>query len=406
MKKIVLASEGSNGDLFPMLALANELMRLGHDVVVCAPPNNDSFVRKCGFQFIPIGVDFQALLQEHADKVMGKNPMRIMKLTVKLLREQVQRHISQLKEAAIDADIMIASGVMYAARSVAEYYRIPFRLSVAIPQVLPSRSYPPLLINALDCPQWVNRFLWWGDSKFQNRMILKTLNEERGKLGLPPVRDIQHYLLNDIIIPADPVLEPVRANPAFRFTQTAYWHFEDGADLDPSISQFIEEGDPPVFIGFGSSTDPDPLRTRNILNEVIEKSGQRFIILKGWAELGTGLNHANVRTIDFAPYLKLFPKMGAIIHHGGSGTTHCAARSGVPQIIIPHAMDQYRWGSTIAAKKLGPDPINRSKLTADKLLHAIKEAVTNPEFKKQASQVGHLMRQKNGVEEFIRQFPL
>ncbi|MEJ8302657.1 glycosyltransferase [Saccharibacillus sacchari] len=400
MRKIVLASEGSNGDLLPILAIGQRLMKSGNQITICAPPNNEKFVKSLGFEFIPIGIDFQALLTEHADKIMGKNPIRIMRLTISILKEQVQRHIKDLIRVTKDADMLIASGLIYAAKSVAEYRQIPFKLSIAIPQVLPSNEYAPLLVNSLNNPPWLNRFLWWGEGVFQNRILLNTLNEERRKLALQPIKDIRFHLLNDLIIPADPLLQKVKTYPQYNYMQTGYWHLEE-AEIEPSVCEFIEKGSPPIFIGFGSSTDPNSLQTKAMLNEVIQKSGHRFIISKGWADLGVGLENENVKIIDFAPYLKMFPKMVAVIHHGGAGTTHCAARSGVPQIIVPHAMDQYRWGDTIVKKKLGSSPIPRSKLTAEKLLQAIEQVTTDETIKRESKRVGELMQREDGIEQFL-----
>ncbi|MGD6960820.1 glycosyltransferase [Fictibacillus phosphorivorans] len=403
---IVLAAEGSNGDLLPLLALGNYLREENHQITICAPPNNKKFVEEKGFKFFPLGVDFQSLLNEHSDKVMGKNPMLAMKTIVNLLREQVDRHFTELLEATKHADLLIASGVMYAAKSVAEFYNISYKHVVPIPHVIPSSEYPPLLVPTLGLPKWINKMLWKGDRFFQNKVILQTLNKHREKLRLKKIKDVRFHMLDEVIIPSDPILEKVPDDVTYKYLQTAYWHFKEEEKLDPEILNFINQGSPPVFIGFGSSTDSQPKKTASLLNELLESSKERFIISKGWANLGAEINNPRVKVIDFVPYLEIFPKMSVVIHHGGSGTTHCAARSGVPQIIVPHAMDQYHWGETVRKLHLGPEPIQRAKLTSKKLLDSIQECLSNETIKSASSDLGLRLSQKDGLKEFGNHFSL
>ena len=98
------------------------------------------------------------------------------------------------------------------------------------------------------------------------------------------------------------------------------------------------------------------------------------------------------------PHLKLFPKMAAVIHHGGAGTTATTAISGVPQIVVPHLLDQYYWGNQIFQTKLGPRPIWRSKLTSKKLAAAIRECLSNERFKQNAKKASDIIKQKDSLE--------
>jgi len=98
--------------------------------------------------------------------------------------------------------------------------------------------------------------------------------------------------------------------------------------------------------------------------------------------------------------------VAAVIHHGGAGTTATTARSGVPQIIVPHILDQYFWGNQIHKSKLGPKPIWRAKLTAENLSRAIREAVTNQDFINNAKGVGEKLRRKNALEMTVREIEM
>ena len=80
----------------------------------------------------------------------------------------------------------------------------------------------------------------------------------------------------------------------------------------------------------------------------------------------------------------LFPQTDAVIHHGGAGTIATTAISGVPQVIVPHILDQYFHGQKIYLSNLGPKPVWRSKLTVGKLSAALKESLSNPKIKQTA----------------------
>jgi UDP:flavonoid glycosyltransferase YjiC (YdhE family) len=99
--------------------------------------------------------------------------------------------------------------------------------------------------------------------------------------------------------------------------------------------------------------------------------GRRAVIEKFWEEPSEFRHSNDVFFISKYPHLKLFPRMATVIHHGGAGTVATSAISGVPQIVVPHLLDQYYWGSQIYRSNLGPKPIWRSRLTSRKLAGAI-----------------------------------
>jgi UDP:flavonoid glycosyltransferase YjiC (YdhE family) len=132
-------------------------------------------------------------------------------------------------------------------------------------------------------------------------------------------------------------------------------------------------------------------------------NGLRVVIAKFWDEPSEFSGAEDVFFIQKYPHLDLFPRMAAVIHHGGAGTTATTARSGVPQIIVPHILDQYYWGNQIHKSKLGPKPIWRAKLSTENLSRTIKESVTNQELINNARKVGEKLRRKNSSEIAVRE---
>lgn len=143
-----------------------------------------------------------------------------------------------------------------------------------------------------------------------------------------------------------------------------------------------------------------------MFEEVIRLSTSRIIISKGWVGFGEGITSDNVKIIDYAPHSKLFPKMAAVVHHGGAGTVHAAACAGVPQIIIPQGVKQYFWGESIYRLKLGTKPVRLSKITSKVLLSAINEVISNTEIKNSAYKMGQHLQNQDGIKEAVEMLNL
>jgi sterol 3beta-glucosyltransferase len=109
-----------------------------------------------------------------------------------------------------------------------------------------------------------------------------------------------------------------------------------------------------------------------------------------------------VFVLETAPHNWLFPRMAAVVHHGGAGTTAEGLRAGVPTVVLPFVFDQPFWGARISALGLGPAPIPQKKLTADRLATAMWEAITNPKIRQRAQIVGEAIRAENGVANAVR----
>jgi UDP:flavonoid glycosyltransferase YjiC (YdhE family) len=169
------------------------------------------------------------------------------------------------------------------------------------------------------------------------------------------------------------------------------------------LDTFLEAGSPPVYAGFGSMPIRDQIRNVSVIVEAVRLSGQRAIISKFWDQPSEFSNSDDIFFITKYPHLKLFPHMAAVIHHGGAGTTASSAVSGVPQIIVPHILDQYYWGHQIYQSKLGPSPIWRSQLTAKKLAAAIRECLSNQQIRKRAKEASQAIREKDSLEIMVRE---
>ena len=200
-----------------------------------------------------------------------------------------------------------------------------------------------------------------------------------------------------VIVASDAALSTVPEGVDFRFTQTAYMHLPSRTGLSNKIGQFLQAGKPPVFIGFGSNPVHSPEKWARLLLDVQQAVQQRFIISRGWAGLNADEGGEDCLFVDDVPFELLFPRVAAVVHHGGTGTVAAAARAGVPQIACPFMADQFLNRDQIVKLGLGPRGCNFKKLTAGLLSAAIAECL-NDGYKRKAEEVSRAIGNTDGAE--------
>jgi UDP:flavonoid glycosyltransferase YjiC (YdhE family) len=146
--------------------------------------------------------------------------------------------------------------------------------------------------------------------------------------------------------------------------------------------------------------NPDQLA--GLVLQALGKSGHRGLLLTGWGGIRTQAVPEDVFVLDSAPHSWLFPRMAAVVQHGGAGTTAEGLRAGVPSVIVPFILDQPFWGKRVKALGVGPDPIPRKRLNAANLSRAIRLAVTDPGIKQRAAALGEAIRNEDGVGNAVK----
>jgi sterol 3beta-glucosyltransferase len=181
---------------------------------------------------------------------------------------------------------------------------------------------------------------------------------------------------------------------------TGSWAIKEEPNFTPpnELIQFIENEEPPLYIGFGSMKDIHTFKTTfQLILSALNKTKQRAVVCLGWSNLNyTEPIPENIYLIESIPHSWLFPQMSIVIHHGGAGTTAAGLTAGKPTIIIPHNADQPAWGQRVYELGVGSKPIKKSKLTAAKLANAITYAL-NPQVVIRAEELGQKLRKENGV---------
>jgi vancomycin aglycone glucosyltransferase len=387
--QVLLSSIGSQGDVQPIVALGVELQALGHRVRLCVPPNFKEWVESYGLECIPIGPDLKKLT---GGTVPGKPVLPSKEQLQQMADESVRAQFHVIGEAARDCDLIVAAtALQFAARSIAEAQNIPYVFAVYCPAVLPSSKYPP--------PSHGNAGQTWGEhhshslSEEENLQLWEeneesfqkfagALNEERTKIGLAPVTGVQRYMFTDRPwLAADPVLAPAFPLTGMEVVQTGAWMLSDETPLPEELEEFLADGPPPVYLGFGSMRASD--QTAQVLIEAARAQGLRSILSQGWAGLMPSDAGKDCLSIGDVAHEKLFPRVAAIVHHGGAGTTHTAARAGTPQVIIPHNYDQFYWAHRVQGLGVGISGPLRDDITAENVAQALRAAL-QPEVETRA----------------------
>ena len=146
-------------------------------------------------------------------------------------------------------------------------------------------------------------------------------------------------------------------------------------------------------------------RTLAMILKALELSGKRGVILSGWADIGSaGKLPETVFCVNDVPHHWLFPKMAAIVHHGGAGTTMSGLLSGIPSIITPSTIDQHSWGRQVHALGAGPVPIPFKDITPELLAAVITEAATNENMRNRAFEISKTLEKEDGLNQTLDLF--
>ena len=410
--KITLFAAGSRGDIQPCVALGKALQQTGYRVYLAAPEDFAGFIQQHDLDIYPLRGDVQQIMASDTGRKFmetgGANPLKSIRAVRKMIGPVVMEMAADAYAACRDADAIICLGVFSAfGKAISDALHIPM-MHIEPTPLLPTRAFP--------APSWPIQKDWGGLHNYvSGRAMLQVIwlwyrpfvNEFRQSLGLSPVTAAGFYrtLTSTPMLSAySPRIIPhpadwpdtVHITGNFWLDATAVWQ------PTPELTAFLEAGDPPVYIGFGSMAGRKPEQLAALILEALQKSGQRGVMVTGWGGLQAERTADNVFVLDAAPHNWLFPRMAAVVHHGGAGTTAEGLRAGIPTIVVPFVLDQPFWGARIKALGLGPDPIPQKALTADRLAEAMVTAVSNPAIKQRANSYGVAIRAEDGLHNALK----
>jgi sterol 3beta-glucosyltransferase len=410
---IFIVTVGSQGDVQPYVALGKGLKSAGHSVTVCTCSSFEPFITRHGLNYGYMNNDFIKLVDSEAGREAmesGNNIFGLLKSMVTLMKEAKALNRVMFNDAweaaqAANPDIVIFHPKALAGSHIAEKLGVPAMLAVPVPVIVPTAEFVAIGFPDLKLGSWYNRLsyqvLHRGYHSYDG-----VVNEFRqdmlglGKLskGIPPIQ-----MADGTPIPVlhgySELVWPRPDDWPDTAHVTGYWFLdpEEGWQPPADLSEFLAAGEAPVYVGFGSMAGRDPKRMTNIIINALQKANVRGIIASGWGGLEPGDLPETIFRIDKAPHAWLFPRMSAVVHHGGAGTTAAGLRAGRPTVVCPFMIDQPLWGERVYALGAGSKPIPQKKLTADKLAEAIRLVTTDPGIRKKAEDLGKAIGEEDGI---------
>jgi sterol 3beta-glucosyltransferase len=404
--KVTILTYGSRGDIQPFLPLSLKLLEEGHSVKLAAPFRFKGLIEEQKIDFVPLAGDPQDLSRRLNNA--GHN-------FVKLLQELMNHAIEigadvwrQTEEACQDADVIIHTFThAVGAHTLAREKNIPDIHIQTFPMFAPTGDYPNITMP-YGMPPVLNRFthqfsakLTWWTSRIGFERIRRSAKLPGRKLYWP--------FDNDPFRPRTPILcawspgvLPGSNDWPSRVHVTGYYFFPLETSYQPpaELLSFLQKGEPPVCITFGSMVNRDQERINHIVCESLKQIRQRGIVLSGWSGVKESPSN-DVLYLEAAPNDWLLPRCKIVIHHGGAGTTAAGLRAGIPNIIIPFMGDQPFWAERVHAIGAGPRPILVKSLSVKNLTRAIT-GVKQESIQKQAHLIGQQIRSEDGTSAAVR----
>lgn len=346
--RILIATAGSHGDVLPYIALGKEMLVRGHEVIFYANPFFEKYLRDTGIQFKPIGT-VEEYLAVWSD-TNGKKPFKAFRhVTAYLMSICLPYYKVMKQDVLIGETITVGHPLMFATRFLKETHGVPTATVHLAPVPFRSNTYPSKLLPIWITPKMptvVKNMAWIAmDNLYFDHNVNKPFNEMRHLIGLKPLRKIFRNWMTD----ADAVIGMF---PQWFAVPQADWstkvHFAGfpqnahGTDehLPEEVQAFLDAGEPPILFTAGTASAMAQDFFDASIKACVRGKFRGILLTPFNNQVPTHLPEGIVH-FSFVPYHLLLPKLAAIVHHGGIGTTSLALHAGIPQLIRPVAYDQF-----------------------------------------------------------------
>jgi sterol 3beta-glucosyltransferase len=415
--KIFIVTAGSRGDVQPYVALGKGLRQAGHSPTVCTCSSFDSFITGHGLDYGYMNDDLMKLVDSEAGREAmedGSNLLGLLKSMVTLMKQAKALNRVMLRDAwaaaqAVDPDVVIYHPKALAGSHIAEKLGVPAILAVPVPLIVPTAEFVAIGVPDLKLGSRYNRLsykvLHRGYHTYDD--VVNEFRQDVLGLGKYPKSVSPVQMADGRPIPVlhahSELVWPRPIDWPDTAYVTGYWFLEQGDDWQPpaELAAFLEAGDAPVYVGFGSMAGRDPGRKAEIVVEALKRANVRGIIATGWGGLDAGNLPETIQRVERVPHDWLFPRVSAVVHHGGAGTTAAGLRAGCPTVVCPFLIDQPFWGARVHALGVGSKPIPQKKLTAENLTDALREVTTSPTIRQKATALGRALREEDGIANAI-----
>jgi sterol 3beta-glucosyltransferase len=402
--RIALVSVGTRGDVQPYVAVGKALTARGHQPVLVTHEEYEPLAREHGLDFRAVRGGFRELMKTD----LGRNwlssadsPLKYAKYAQELFVPLQKHWLREIHAGTAGCDAVVFYAMAMHAIDAAELRRLPTVCLSPWPVATTARVPPPVASWLWGLPGFLVRRAW--DPLL--RLALGGLNPEfqayRAEIGLPPHPDPSPihrigsrripvvHLFSEHVLPRPDDWESHVAIAGFSFMP----HSEYAPDA--ALARFLE-GEPPIYMGFGSMTGHSPEELAQITRAAARRAGVRAVFVSGWGDTPLESDDTFHVAAD-VPHDWLFPRVRAVVHHGGVGTFAEGLRAGRPTVITAFFGDQPFWGRVNERLGTGPKTLKRRGLTADALATAIRSALDDARYRTNAAAVGARIAREDGA---------
>jgi sterol 3beta-glucosyltransferase len=405
--KTTILTYGSRGDVQPFVALALGLQKAGHSVRLAGPYRFADFAAHYNTPFAALPGDpeeISALANDVRHDVFG---------AVKSVAEYVFSIAPPVLHAALaacdDADLIVHSFFFTTiANSLARARDIPDVSVQLLPMFMPTRAYPMVALPNVP-PGALSYFTHWLTTQVFRYVVQMGLRQlRRAEPGIFSLKfawpfDTSQPVQTPLLFAYSPTILPQPDDWKAPYIHiTGFFFLEASETYRPpqELLDFLAAGDAPVCVTFGSMVNSESEWIDALVRAALVQTHQRGIILTGWGGRKPAEHTDDLFYFDAVPHDWLFPRCKSVIHHGGVGTTAAGLRAGIPNIIVPHAIDQPFWGKRVAAIGAGPAPIDLAHLSVETLAATFAQANSSA-LRARAHELGRLIRAEDGVGEAV-----
>lgn len=402
--KITMLTIGSTGDVRPYVLLGKELKSRGHEITIATFSGFEKLIADAGLNYYPLSGDVVKLMANVMKP--GVNGVGFLKQFEDSIRDIAPVLLNDLTQACDGADAMMCTffGSLY--YSIAEKHNIPCIQTHYFPMdpndTTPISSAPGQRLGKA-----------WNRTSYKLGYLLIGLLEKRyltqwridNGMEVRKLQTKPDYRVGDRTVPViyavSPMVLPRPKAWGEHIHMSGFWWDDSPVQYDPpqDLVEFLGKGEQPIYIGFGSMVSGDMNKTFAKVLKAVRASRVRAVISLGWAAKDMHLkSNSRVYFADYVPHDWLFPRVRAVVHHGGAGTTAAGLRYGKPTLVIPFGGDQPFWGNRVNAIGCGPKPISRDRMTVQRLTKGLIDLTTHGSYRVAAEEMGARLRMETGTQ--------
>ncbi|WP_340373782.1 glycosyltransferase [Streptomyces sp. SS7] len=396
---VMIFAGGSRGDVQPCLALGQALLRQGIAVRVLASMRYEDLAAEAGVRFHPLPVDPAAVIESVAGQELlsgRKGPVSFIRRMNRVLRPCVETILEQAQACARGADLVLAPTLGLFGVHLSQSLGVPHAVMHFQPSQ-PTGAFPHPFVPARTLGSLGNRASYdvvdIGTWLLSRRYLNRWRAEERGLPPMPLLSPLRASRRATVLCAFSPTVVERPADWGPNVHVTGFWSFERPGWTPPHrLRAFLGAGSPPVYVGFGSMRTPDPHRTDRSVRAALRRAGLRGVLAGDPAT-----SEDDMLVVSDTPHEWLFPRMAAVVHHGGAGTAFTALRAGVPSMACPFFGDQPYWGARIHRLGAGPRPLPARDLTASELAQRLTALTGSTVYADGAQRLGDALRAEDGA---------